>query len=151
MVINMARFKFRLKPIRELRKHIEQEYKDSLARERQILYGLQDEGKRLRDEFFFWSRQYMKNAEAGISPQEAVRINAYIEELNRLMDANEKADAAQSAVVEEARLELIEKMKDRKTLDTLYEKQFSSYTENERYKAERETEEMITSRLSTAI
>jgi flagellar FliJ protein len=93
----------------------------------------------------------MKNAEAGISPQEAVRINAYIEELNRLMDANEKADAAQSAVVEEARLELIEKMKDRKTLDTLYEKQFSSYTENERYKAERETEEMITSRLSTAI
>jgi flagellar FliJ protein len=147
----MARFKFRLKPIRELRKHIEQEYKDSLARERQILYGLQDEGKRLRDEFFFWSRQYMKNAEAGISPQEAVRINAYIEELNRLMDANEKADAAQSAVVEEARLELIEKMKDRKTLDTLYEKQFSSYTENERYKAERETEEMITSRLSTAI
>ena len=147
----MARFKFRLKPIRELRKHIEQEYKDSLARERQKLYELQDESQRLRNEFFFWSRQYMKNAEAGISPQEAVRINAYIEELNRLMDANEKADAAQSAVVEEARLELIEKMKDRKTLDTLYEKQFSSYTENERYKAERETEEMITSRLSTAI
>jgi flagellar FliJ protein len=147
----MARFKFRLKPIRELRRHIEQEYKDALSRERQSLYELQDEGKRLRGEFGFWSRQYIKNAEAGISPQEAVRINAYIEELNRLMDENDKAAAAQSTVVEDVRLELIEKMKDRKTLDTLYEKQFSSYTENEKYKAERETEEMITGRLYASL
>jgi flagellar FliJ protein len=143
----MARFKFRLKPIQELRKHIEQEHKDALSREQQKLYELQDEGKRLKGEFTFWSRQYMRTAEAGISPQEAVRINTYLGELNSLIEGNDKAVAAQSIVAENARLELIEKMKDRKTLDTLYEKQFSSYTENERYKAERETEEMVTSRL----
>jgi flagellar FliJ protein len=144
----VGRFKFRLKPVQDLRQHMEQESKDAHARERQRLNKLEDEGIRLRSKFIFWSAQYMKNAQAGMSPQEAVRMNNYIEELNRLIDENDKLTAAQAIAVEKARLELIEKMKDRKTMDKLYEKQFSSYTENERYKAEREVEEMITSRLN---
>ena len=143
----MARFTFRLKPVLELRRHLEQESRDALARERQVLSGLQDEGKRLSGEFKFWSRRYMKSAETGISPQEAVRISSYIEELNRLTEENAKAVARQNAVVEKERLALIEKMKDRKTIETLYDKQLAAFTENERKKAEKETEEIIAGRL----
>jgi flagellar FliJ protein len=143
----MVRFKFRLESVQNLRRHVEQEQRDALARERQKLYELQDELKRLGGEFRYWSREYIKSAQAGMSPPEAIRINAYIWELSRLIESSEKMAAEQNTAVEKARLELIEKMTERKTLDRLYEKQFSSYTENEQKKEEHEVEELSMGRL----
>jgi len=143
----MAAFKFRLMSVLELRRHAERDQKDTLARERQLLAELMDESKRLLGELRFWSRQYLKNAEAGMSPPEAIRINAYLEELGRLLEENEKQAELQAAAVEKARLELIERMKERKPLDTLYDKQLTSFTELERVKEEHLVEEMVMSRL----
>lgn len=143
----MSRFQFRLKPVQELRAHIEQEYKDVLARERIRLNELEDEKRQLENKFSFWSAQYLENAEIGMSPSDAVTINNYIEELKRLIVENENHRSAQTIVVEKARVELIDKMKDRKTMDVLYEKQLASFMEEDRHKTELEIEEMITSRL----
>lgn len=143
----MSRFQFRLKPVQELRAHIEQEYKDALANEQLRLHALEDERKQLEHKFSFWSAQYLSNAEIGMSPSDAVTIHHYIEELKRLLAENQNRLSAQNIAVEQARAALIDKMKDRKTMDLLYEKQLAGFMEEERHKTELEIEEMIASRL----
>ena len=143
----MARFQFKLKPVLELRKYIEQEQKDTLAQERILLNQVQDELRNLREKFEFWSRTYIQSAESGTNPAEAVRMLRYIEELGSFIDKQVQLEAQQTVKVEKARLELIEKMKDRKTLDVLYDKQRFIHMENERIKTEKEIEEIVTGRL----
>lgn len=143
----MSHFQFRLKPVQELRAHIEQDYKDALAREQFMLHALEDEKSQLENKFSFWSAQYLSNAEIGMNPSDAMTINNYIEELKRLLAENQNHLSAQNIAVEKARAALIEKMKDRKTMDVLYEKQLASFMQEESHKSELEIEEMITSRL----
>jgi flagellar FliJ protein len=144
----MAGFKFRLQTVYELRKHVEKEHKDQLSRERHTLIMLQETGKTLQTELERCSQKYMSCANEGMSPDEAVRMDSYIRDLNRLIVENEKSVVDQSVAVENARLALIEKMKDRKTLDSLYEKQSGSFFEDESRKTEKEIEEMISGRLA---
>lgn len=140
----MARFKFRLRPVHELRKYVEQEQMDILAQERLTLAQIQDEIRNLREKYEFWARKYIQSAEAGVSPAQVVQMLRYIEELGKLIDRQETQEAKQTVKVEEARLELIERMKDRKTLDVLLEKQQLLHRKTELAKEEKEIEEIVT-------
>lgn len=146
----MAVFKFRLAPVHELRKHAEKESRDALAAERRKLAELENEGASLESALSRWSRRYTESAKAGVSPSEAGRILSYIDELNRMIEENVRAQQAQSAAAEKARFELVERMKDRKTLDSLRDRQFQAFIESERHKEEKELEELINGRIAAA-
>ena len=142
----MSRFQFRLQALYDLRHQMEKEQKDALAREKQRLDGLLAEAERLADEFSGWSRKYLECGEQGMSPAQAAQISGYLGELERLIRENAQETVRQETVMEKARQELAEKMKDRKVMDTLHDKRQAEFQTQEQLKAEKEIEEIIINR-----
>jgi flagellar FliJ protein len=141
-----VKFKFRLQSVYDLRQHMESEQKDELARERQKMDELVAEEQKLRESFALWSEHYMRSASTGISPKDAVLISNYLDELDKNIVITGRKIEQQNAVVERERLLLIERMKDRKTMDSLYDKQLDRFTYEQGRLDEKEIEELITSR-----
>jgi flagellar protein FliJ len=140
------KFKFRLQTVYDLRQHLEEEQKDTLAKERQKLGELVSAREALKNSFDTWSKKYMTLAGEGMSPIEAVRIDRYLNDLNKSIVLTSRQIDKQKENVERARLLLIEKMKDRKTMETLCDKQRERFRFEEGKKEEKEIEELISSR-----
>lgn len=130
----------------DLRKHMEEEQKDALGRERQKLDKMTAEKRTLEDEFKLWSGKYLEDAGKGIRPLDAARIGEYINDILKNIKIMERNIKRQEENVETERLLLIDKMKDRKTIETLYDKQRRQFIYDETKKEEKEIEELITSR-----
>lgn len=140
------KFKFRLQSVYELRQHLEDEQKDALAAQRQKLNELLNRKDDLIKKFKMWSKKYMELAGRGMTPAEAVRIGRYIEEINKSIKLNDREIQRQTASVERERLLLIERMKDRKALEKLYDKQHERFKYDESKKEENEIADLISSR-----
>ena len=140
------KFKFRLQTVYDLRQHLEEEQKDTLAKERQKLGELVAAREALKTSFDVWSKKYMTLAAEGMSPIEAVRIDQYLNDLNKNIVLASRQIEKQTENVENERLILIEKMKDRKTMETLSDKQRERFRLEEGRKEEKEIEELISSR-----
>ena len=140
------KFKFRLQTVYDLRQHLEEEQKDTLAKERQKLGELVAAREALKNSFDTWSKKYMTLAVEGMSPIEAVRIDQYLDDLNKNIVLASRQIEKQTENVENERLILIEKMKDRKTMETLSDKQRERFRLEEARKEEKEIEELISSR-----
>lgn len=143
----MQKFQFRLQQVLEYRSHLESEQKDRLALEKNKLDTLVHEENRLNGELSHWSGKYLQSMRVGVTPEEAIRIHYYMKELDRLLEENSRQIVRQEAQVEQTRLELVEKMKDRKTMEALYDKQKGRFITEELRKEERNIEEIIISRL----
>lgn len=139
-------FRFRLQTVYDLKQHMEDEQKDTLARERIKLDNLTAEEQSFKQKLMFWSRRYLSSASEGISPIEVVQIGRYIEELNQNIIKTGRQIERQKAVVERERQLLIEKMKERKTLETLHDKQLKRFKYEQGKEQEKEIEELISSR-----
>lgn len=140
------KFNFRLQSVFDLRKHLEDEQKDALGRERQILQKMTEEKEYLERQFDAWSKKYLDMADKGMRPSDAVRIGTYLNDIVMNIRTASKNIERQTANVERERLLLIEKMKDRKTIESLYGKQKQQFLYEESKKEEKEIEELITSR-----
>lgn len=140
------KFNFRLQSVFDLRKHLENEQRDALGRERQILQKMTEEKESLERQFDIWSKKYLALADNGMKPSDAVRIGTYLNDIALNIKTASKNIERQTANVERERLLLIEKMKDRKTIESLYGKQRQQFLYEESKKEEKEIEELITSR-----
>jgi flagellar protein FliJ len=140
------KFKFRLQSVYDLRQHLESEQKDKLEKERQKLMELFAERENFKKNFELWSRRYMGLAGGGMTPTEAVRIGRYLDDLDKKIILISRQIEKQNDLVEKERLILIERMRDRKTMETLYDKQFERFRYDENKKEEKEIEELISSR-----
>lgn len=140
------KFKFRLQTVFDLKQHMESEQKDALARERQKLNELVGHEQELKNKFKSWSARYLESAQTGMSPSDAVLVGRYLEELQKSIIKAGREVERQNAVVEHERLLLIEKMKERKTVETLHDKQRERFNYEEDRRQEKEIEELITSR-----
>lgn len=144
----MQKFRFRLQQVLEYRGHLEDESKDRLAMEQGKLARLLAEGKRLADETARWSRNYLDTAREGLTPVEADRIHCYMKDLGRLQEENRRQAAKQSETVEQVRAELLERMRERKIMETLRDRQKARFEKEERRREEQAVEELVVSRLA---
>ena len=143
----MQRFKFRLQSVLDLRKHTEKEHKDRLYRERRVINALEAEGARLSEKMTLWSRRYLSREEEGMRPVEDGRMNCYLTEIDRLLLDNRQRQKQQAMAVEAERLVLIEKMREKKTVEALYKRQSTRFEAAEQKKEEMTVEELILGRL----
>lgn len=144
----MRQFRFRLQQVLNYRSHLENEAKDRLAQERGKLARLVAEGDRLAAETLRWSEKYLETARTGLTPGEAMRIHFYMKELGRMQEENRRRAAAQTGAVEKVRAELLEKMKERKVMEILCDRQKARFEQEQRRREEKETEELVTERLA---
>lgn len=142
----MMNFKFRLQTVYDLRQHLEDEQKDALNAARQKLNELIAARDHLNYRFEIWSKKYVDLAEHGMSPADAVRIGQYLEDLRKQIALTTRQIEKQEQVVERERIILIEKMKERKTIESLYNKQKERFIYEETIKEEKVLEDLITSR-----
>jgi flagellar FliJ protein len=143
----MPVFKFRLQSIFDLRVHIENEQKDIYAAENVRLSELDVKREKLGQKFDQWSLKYMNEAESGINATDASQIHNYLDDLKELIRRTDKQIEVQQQVVENERLNLIEKMKDRKTLENLKDRQHKFFCEAIQKKDEKEIEETLIANL----
>jgi flagellar protein FliJ len=140
------KFKFRLQSVYDLRQHLESEQKDALTAAQQKLNELVAAREELNGRFDLWSKKYLALAREGMSPIDAVRIGKYLDDLGKGIMLASRQVEKQEAEVEKERLLLIEKMKDRKTMESLYDKQNERFIYDEGKKDEKEIEDLISSR-----
>lgn len=139
----MAGFKFRLQQVFEYRQHLEKDQKDKHAAARRILSDLEETAAQLAERRRYWSRRYLDSSLKGMTPIEAININAYLSELDRLLEENQKQIIRQTALVEQERQELVLRMQERKTMEALHDKQKARYEEEYRHKEEKALDDFI--------
>lgn len=142
----MGNFNFRLQPVLKLKQQLEKEQKVQFSRIVSRLNELLAYGEELDSSYRQWSRKYLGEASQGVSPNTAGLICQYLSGLREAIEQNETAIRAQEEEVEKQRAVLIEIMKERKLLETLRERQYSRFMEEEQRKQEKSLEEMIASR-----
>lgn len=143
----MKAFHFRLESVLKLRQYAEKQQKDALGREMLMLHRLEEEGKKLAEADRIWSGTCLSLCKKGTGPAEMMRIQTYLSELRKGQTENRRRQKTQSNAVEQARTALMEKVKDRKMLDALYEKQLLAYHDEEKKQAENEIIDLLSTRL----
>lgn len=143
----MKAFTFRLASVQRLREYAERQQKDVLSREQQILRLLEEEAKNLETADGKWSAWYLHVCETGVIPVEMMRIQSYLSELRAQKTENSRRIRTQEQAVERARRELLEKMRERKSMDALYEKQLLAYRNEQKIQMEKEIGELVSARL----
>ena len=141
----MGRFHFRLQAVQHLRHHAVREQQDTLVRESHRLEGLMEESTRLADEFTRWSRRYLEAGPRGLPASEIGRIRLYLDELTRRIHQNAGLVEEQENVVERERVRLVERVQEQRAIDTLHDKRFAAFMQEERRKSYRELEDRMAS------
>lgn len=140
------KFKFRLQSVFDLKKHLEEEQKDAMAAAQQKLRELEAERDELINRHKTWSSKYMLLAKKGMTPVEAVRIGQYLDDLRKDIIVAGRNVEKQTLEVEKQRQLLVERMKERKTIESLYDKTKERFKLEEEKKEEKALEDLITSR-----
>lgn len=142
----MKKFVFRLAAVQNLRVYAEKQQKDALAREQQALTRLEQEEAALAAQEEIWSRRYLELCEQGTRPQRLAQVQAYLCEQRAQRRKNARRQREQREAVEKARELLLEKVRDRKSMDALYQKQLHDYLYEQKLQAEKELEEQVSVR-----
>jgi len=128
----MAKFIFRLQPILGLKEKIEDLKKNEfgkavalLAMERQKKIEMEQ----LKADTIDGFRDSIKQ---GINPDDIRQHNWYINKLKHMIEKQVQVIFRAEAHVEEKRAELVEAMREKKTLETLKENEFEEYLEEEK-------------------
>lgn len=134
-------FQFRLQSVLNWRIQLEKDQKERFSRAAGILHELLAEKEELGREHLHWSEQYVGSVSGGTSPAQADRIAQYLAGLQERLKVNEGKIREQEAVADKERALLVEKMQDRKLLETLRDRQRERFLAEERRKDEKEAQE----------
>lgn len=134
-------FQFRLQSVLNWRIQVEKDQKERFSRAMGLLHELTAEKEALEREYRRWSGQYVGDVARGVSPEQAGMIVRYLGSLQERLRTNGAKLREQEAAAERERRLLVEKMQDRKLLETLRDRQQERYGAEERRKAEKEAQE----------
>ena len=139
----MAKFVFRLQSLLGL--------KEKLESQKEIEYGLAI--KKLEEERekerLLKQRQadtlagFTKQLETKIEPASIAQYNYFLEVLKEWIAAQETAVAAAVQFVEEKRLELVEAMRERKSLEKLKENDLEAFIEEEKHDEQKQVDAVV--------
>ena len=144
----MGAFHFRLQSVLNMKEQLEKEQKEAFSQANAKLNELTEFGEKIEKEYRQWSFSYIQTAQAGTNPSDAIRIFSYLSELQELTEKNRERLKLQEEEVENQRVLLVEKMRERKLMETLRDRQCERFTKEEQKKQEKETEDMILAKMS---
>lgn len=114
---------FRLEPVRMVRKHRENHAQAVLARSREALETAQRELARTEETRVLVEAKLQRKLRNSVTASDLLIFQRYLDRLSKEVDRSRKKVAEAREQFECRRRELTEKMKDRKVIDRLKEKQ----------------------------
>ena len=142
----MAKFNFRLQSVLTVKEKIEDLKKNEFGKavmELEIERQKKAELERKRVDCINGFRESIMQ---GVNPLEIQRYNLFIDKLKHLIKLQEQAIIKAQAWVEKKRAELVEAMRDRKTLDALKENDFEEFLVEEKKAEQKVVDEIVSYR-----
>ena len=140
----MAKFKFRLQSVLGIKEKVEDLKKNEFGKAVSQLAYERKKKADMEDAKTANIASLKNSIETGISPEDIRQHNVYTDMLKRQIKQQEQVIIRAEAYVEEKREELVEAMRDRKTLETLKDNDYEEYLAEEK-KAEGQVVDEIVS------
>jgi len=142
----LAKFSFRLQTYLNLKTKIEDMKRNEFGK---AVAAYENERLRLaeleqkRDNCV---KEFSQNVETTIDPNETNRYNLFLERLKEWIKFQIGKVAEAEAFMQEKRAELVEAMKDKKTLETLKEKEYENYLSEEKKNEQKIQDDLVSYR-----
>lgn len=139
----MARFKFRLQSVLTIKEKVEDLKKNEFGKAVSALAEAQrvkTEMEAMRDDCI---DEFRRDIDEGIDPEAFRRYNLFIEKMKIAIKNQEQVVARAEAFVEQKRQELVEAMRDKKTLETLRDNDFEEFLIEEKKQEQKVVDEIV--------
>lgn len=139
----MARFRFRLQSVLNIKEKVEDLKKNEFGKAMAALAEAQRvkaEMEAARDSCI---NDFRRGINEGIDPVAFTRYNLFIENVKTAIKRQEFVVEQCEAFVEQKRQELVEAMRDRKTLETLRENDFEEFLIEEKKQEQKDVDEIV--------
>jgi len=145
----VPKFNFNLAPILSIKEKMEDLRKNEFGK---AVRELEDERQRLvvlEQNRTDCIQSFCDGLRKGVRPEYIGRHNYFLERLKMLIKQQKAVIKQAEAKVEEKREELVEAMRDRKTLDTLKENAFVEYITEEKRAEQKVVDEIVSYKVAT--
>jgi len=140
----MPKFVFRLQPVLGIKQKVEDLKKDEFGKAVSALAAARQKKIDMENEKEGCVMGLRTSIVKGVRPEDIRQHNQYIDKLKHMIKRQEQVIIQAEAYVEEKRAELVEAMRDRKTLETLKDNNYQEYLTEEK-KAEQQIVDEIVS------
>ena len=142
----MAKFVFRLGSVLGIKEKVEDLKKNEFGKAMMELAQARRAKAEMEQERDHNINEFRNSVSAGINPLEIHRYNLYIEKLKQMIIRQDRLIAKAEAYAEQKRAELVEAMRDRKTLETLKENDYEEFLNEEKKAEQKVVDEIISYR-----
>ena len=139
----MARFKFRLQSILNIKEKVEDLKKNEFGKAVSALAEAQRVKADMEAARESCIEDFRRGIDVGIDPAAFARYNLYIEKMKQMIKRQEQVIADAEAFVEIKRQELVEAMRDKKTLETLRDNDFEEFLVEEKKQEQKIVDEIV--------
>jgi len=142
----MAKFIFRLQSVLGLKEKMEDMKKNEFGKAVSELASAQQKKMELEQDKALCINKLRNSIDTGIDPQKIQQYNQYIDNLKHLLARQEIYIQKCEEIVEQKRSELVEAMRERKTLEVLKENDYEEYIEEEKRSEQKIVDEIVSYR-----
>jgi len=145
----MAKFNFKLASILNIREKMEDLKKNEFGK---AVMALEAEKARLvvlQDTKALCIQSFRDSLATGVKPDDLQQHNVYIDRLKVLIKQQKMAIIRAEEFVEQKRLELVEAMRERKTMDTLKDHAYEEYLIEEKQTEQKVIDEIVSYKTAT--
>ena len=139
----MAKFIYRMQSVLDIKQKLEEQAKNEFAKARLQLTLEEDKLQKLKERKDAYVEEGRKLQESGLNVRDILENRDAIENMKRLITAQQRAVEKAEKVLEEAREKLTEAMKESKTHEKLKEKAFESFMKEENARESKEIDELV--------
>lgn len=142
----MAKFAFRLQAVLGIREKMEDLKKNEFGKAVSELAAARQKKADMERQKADCIDGFRDSIATGIDPLDIRQHNQFIEKLKKMIKAQEQVIIRAEAYVEEKRAELVEAMRDRKTLEILKESDFEEFLTEEKKSEQKVVDEIVSYR-----
>ncbi|MDR2182788.1 MAG: flagellar export protein FliJ [Clostridiales bacterium] len=139
----MAKFRFRLQSVLSIKEKVEDLKKNEFGKAVTALAQAQRAKAEMEATRANAIEDFRRQIDEGINPAAFARYNGFIDKMKILIKQQEQVVAQAEAFVELKRQELVEAMRDRKTLETLRDNDFEEHLEEEKKLEQKLVDEIV--------
>ncbi len=139
----MAKYNYKLQSLLTIKEKLEEQKKNEFAKQNNILQEELNKLKSMYEDIDSVVQQQKENQTKSIKPYDLKLYIQYIEKLKQDIKKQEVVIKKQKEITEQARFDLLEQTKAKKSLEKLKEKDFEAFLEEEKKQEQKMIDEIV--------